>query len=328
MTELDAGDLVPPATPGRRPALRRWQPVVGLVGLAGLAVAAFTMAGDLRGQDLPGVGSLIAAFALHVVALLCAARAWVALFPLGADRRALTRSLYTSQLAKYLPAGGVLQVAGQVALSGDEAGVGAAALRLPVFSLCLVTAGATLSAGLAFAPDLHTWARVLASFGVLAPILLDRRILAGVLHLVRKVVKRLPEPATLPPQGAIVRAYVFGLGNLVAYSAAFAVLLRNVADVNPFVTAAALCAAWVVGYLVIPIPSGLGVREAVLVAALPGMTTASLLAASVAHRLLGVVAEATLAGASRIGRRRPEPAPAPGTDTGAPAAVPPGDTAG
>lgn len=304
MTELDVGDLVPPA-PGRRSALRRWQPVIGLAGLAGLAMAAYTMAGDVKGQDLPGVGALVAALVLHVVALVCAARAWVCLFPATADRRTLARGLYTSQLAKYLPAGGVLQVAGQVASSGDEAGMGAAALRLPVFSLCLVTAGATLAAGLALAGDLHTWARVLAAGGVLAPVLLDRRILAGVLHRLRRLVKRLPEPASLPPQTAIWQAYAFGLGNLAAYSAAFAVLLRNVSDVNPFVTAAALCAAWIAGYLVVPVPSGLGVREAVLIAALPGVTTAALLAASVAHRVLGVAAEAALAGGSRLRGRRP-----------------------
>lgn len=310
MTDLDVGDLVAPE-PGRRSALKRWQPIVGLAGLAGLAVAAYTTAGDVRGQDLPGVGALVAALGLHVVALLCAARAWIALFPAGADRRALARGLYTSQLAKYLPAGGVFQVAGQVASAGDQAGVSAAAVRLPVFSLCLVTAGATLGAGLALAGDLPGWARLLASLGVLAPALLDRRIVAAVLRLARRVVKRLPEPQALPSQGAIVRAYLFGLGNLIAYAAAFTVLLTNVADVNPFVTGSALCAAWVAGYLALPVPSGLGVREAVLVAALPGMTTASLLAASVAHRLLGIAAEAALAGGSRLGARRRRGATAP-----------------
>jgi len=302
VTELDAGDLVPPeAGRGRRPV---WQPLIGLVGLAGLAVAAAGSIDDVREQELPGAPALVAALGLHMIALMFAGRAWVALFPPDADRRQLTRGLYTSQLAKYLPAGGVLQAAGQVAMSGQDGKFGGAALRLPVFSLCLIAGGATLGSGLVFATDLPGWARGLAALGLLAPLLLDRRILATVLRLLRRRVRRLPEPSSLPPQRSIIHAYLFGLGNLTAYGAAFAVLLINVTDVNPFVTGAALCAAWVVGYLVVPLPSGMGVREAVLVAALPSLTTGALLAASVAHRVLGILAEAALAGTAQWRARR------------------------
>jgi uncharacterized membrane protein YbhN (UPF0104 family) len=45
-------------------------------------------------------------------------------------------------------------------------------------------------------------------------------------------------------------------------------------------------------------PSGLGVREGVLVAVLT-VPNAPILAASIFHRLLGLAAEATLAGVSR-----------------------------
>lgn len=297
MTELDAGDLVPPQQ-GRPSPVKRWQALVGLLGLAGLAVAAFTVSDDVQDQGLPGVGALVVALVLHIVALLFAARAWVSLFPRDADRRSLAVGLYTSQLAKYLPAGGVLQAAGQVASAG-QSGVAAAALRLPVFSLCLVSAGATLASGLAFASDLPAWGRALAGLGVLSPLVLDRRILEALLRTTKRAIKRLPEPEALPRQSAIMHAYLFGLGNLVSYGAAYAVLLTDVADVNPFIAASALCAAWVAGYLVVPLPSGLGVREAVLVAALPG-AAASLVAASVAHRVLGIGAEATLAGVTTL----------------------------
>ena len=306
MTGFDAGDLVPPEA-GRPSALRRWQPVVGLAGVVGLAVAAYTTADELQDQVLPGVGTLMAALGLHVVALLLAAGTWITLFPPGADRRALASGLYTSQLSKYLPAGGVLQIAGQVTLAAQQGGIATAAVRLPVFSLCTVAAGATLGSGLAFATSLPGWARALASLGVLAPIMLDRRILAGLIRVARRRVTRVPEPDALPPQAAILRAYLCALGNLAAYGAAFTVLLSDGGAVNPFVAVSAFCAAWVAGYLVVPVPSGLGVREAVLVAALPDLATASLLAASVAHRVLGIVAEAALAGGSRlqgrIGRR-------------------------
>ena len=299
MSGLDAGDLVSPET-GRPSALKRWQPVVGLVGLAGLAAAAVTTADDLHDQALPGLGALVAALGLQVIALLFAARAWIALFPPGADRRALAGGLYTSQLAKYLPAGGLLQVAGQVTLAGQQVGIAHAAVRLPVFSLCTVVAGATLGSGLVFATSLPGWARALASLGIVAPIVLDRRLLAAAMRLARRKVRRVPAPDTLPAQAAIVRAYAFALGNLAAYGAAFALLLADGAETNPLIAASAFCGAWIAGYLVVPVPSGLGVREAVLIAALPGMATAALLAASVAHRLLGIVAEAALAGGSRV----------------------------
>lgn len=302
MTDLDAGDLVPPEG-GRPPTRRRWQAVVGLVALAGLAVAAYTTAGDLDDQALPGAGALAAALGLHVVALLLAAQAWIALFPPDADRRALAGGLYTSQLAKYLPVGGLLQVAGQVTLAGQQAGMARAAMRLPVFSLCLVAAGTTLGSLLAASSDLPAWARALAATGVLVPVVLHRRILAAVVRLGARIVRRSPPVDALPSQAAIVRAYAFGLGNFAAAAAAFTVLVVDGADVNPVIAGAAYCAAWVAGYLVVPVPSGIGVREAVLVAALPGMTTAVLLAASIAHRLLGIVAEAALAGASRLRAR-------------------------
>jgi uncharacterized membrane protein YbhN (UPF0104 family) len=97
---------------------------------------------------------------------------------------------------------------------------------------------------------------------------------------------------------------------MAAYAASFAVLLGDVADVEPLTAALAMCAAWVVGYLVVPLPYGLGVREAILIAALPGVPTASLLAASLAQRLLGIAAEAGLASTSRVwlALRRRQPA--------------------
>src|SRR5690606_33435750 len=202
--------------------------------------------------------------------------------------RRLVSSLYTSQLTKYLPAGGFVQVASQVTLSGHTSGLAAAAIRLPVFSACTVCAGATLGSVLAFDDALPTWGRVLTGLGVLSPALLDRRLLGWVLEQARRVVRRLPGADGLPAQGQVVRCYLWSLGTLAAYAAAFTLLVGDLADVRPLTAGAALCVAWVVGYLVIPVPSGIGVREAILVAALPGLGAGPLLAASLAHRLTAV----------------------------------------
>lgn len=301
VTETDAGDLVAPAEEPSRPRSRaRWKGLIGVAGLAGLTFAAVAAAREADTQTLPGAGPLAAALVLQLIAFMFAARAWVSLFPPTADRRGLAAGLYASQLTKYLPAGGFVQVASQVALASQYGGAAAAALRLPVFSLCSVVAGASLGSLVAFDSDLPAWGRALAACGVLSVGLLHRSIMAGVLGLARRVVRRVPDAAELPPQRAILMSYGFAVGNLAAFATAFTVLLGDLASIDPVTAGAALCAGWAAGYLVLFIPSGLGVREAVLLAALPNLAAAPLLAASVAHRLLGLLAEAVLAGTTQL----------------------------
>ena len=298
MSEGDATDLVAPApAPGRGV---RWKAVIGLASVAGLVVATVSTVDDVREQALPGAVPLVVALVLQVVAMVLAARGWVALFPADADRRALSRGLYTSQLTKYLPAGGFVQAASQVALSSQDTGVGPAALRLPIFSVCSVVAAATVGSGLAAAADLPTWARGLAVLGLGLLVLLDRRVLAAVLDLARRVIRRLPPPDALPGQGAILRCYTCVLVNQLAYAAAFVVLLDDLAKIDLPVAGAAFAAGWAIGYVALPLPSGLLVREGILIATLPGIATGSLLAASVAHRLTGFMAEAALAGVAHV----------------------------
>jgi hypothetical protein len=192
-----------------------------------------------------------------------------------------------------------VQQASQVALSSQN-GVGTAALRLPVFSLCAVAAGATGGSLLVLDGDLPAWGRLLAASGLLVVLVLDRRILQLGLRTARRLVKRLPDGDALPSQSAILRSYLFMAANMIAFAAAFVVLVADTADgVDPVMTGAALAAGWVLGYVAVIFPSGLGVREGVLVAVL-AVPNAALLAASIAHRLLGLLAEATLAGVSQV----------------------------
>lgn len=302
MTEAQADDLDSGVT--GRSRKRRWQALVGLLGLTGMAVAVVTTADDVQGKALPGPGAIAGSLVFGMAALVCAGAAWAALFPPDADRRALVSSLYTSQLTKYLPAGGFVQVASQVTLAGQATGMVAAVVRLPIYSMCTVCAGATLGSLLAFNDALPAWSRLLAGLGLISPVLLDRRLLGWVLDQARRVVRRLPSTDELPTQRQIVRCFLYSLGTLAAYAAAFTLLIGDVADVRPLAAGAALCIAWVIGYLVIPVPSGIGVREAVLVAALPGLGAGPLLAASLAHRLTTLIAEFVLAAASVVRLRR------------------------
>lgn len=322
MTDLDASDFVTSAPRGRRRA--PWKAVISIAGLVGLAVAAYTTVGDARDLELPGSSALVGALALHLVALWLAGRGWVELFPPDADRATLRSGLYMSQLTKYLPAGGFVQVASQVALSGTRGGLAEAAIRLPVYLLSFIIAALSVGALAVLNGDLSAIERGFAALCLLAVVALDRRMLAWLLHNARRIVKRLPEPDHLPPQRAILRCYLYGLGNMAAYSGAFVLLLGDITDIGPVVTAAALSLGWAAGFFVFFIPSGLVIREAVILAAVPSLAAAPLLAASVAHRLAGLFAEATMAGGARVravlrGRTRPVDAnpdrsgPAPGS---------------
>src|SRR5262249_16495012 len=156
VTELDASDLlVPEPPPPGRPRRRvRWKALISIAGIAGLAIAAYTGVGDAREHKLPGPVPLAAALVLQAPAPLSAGWARVALCRRSSNRQALRSGLYTSQLTKYLPAGGFVQAASQVALSSDENGMAAAALRLPVFSLCQVAGALTVGSLVALNGDL------------------------------------------------------------------------------------------------------------------------------------------------------------------------------
>jgi glycosyltransferase 2 family protein len=84
--------------------------------------------------------------------------------------------------------------------------------------------------------------------------------------------------------------------------------------VNPFVVFSAFAAGWVIGFVVVPIPAGVGIREAVLVALLPGVGTAPLLAASLALRLLSIGTKLLSIAGNRLVSRRFAGLPTPETD--------------
>jgi uncharacterized membrane protein YbhN (UPF0104 family) len=287
----------------RRRAIRLTVFVLGLIGL----IIAFRRAVDeSRGQVLPNATALLVAGALTLTSIVMAARAWTGLFDRRHDRRALAGSLYASQLTKYLPAGGFVQAAGQVSMSVTAgARVGQAATAAAVWALTTIVAGCTLAAGLVFAGSLPTWVRVISLCGLLAPALLHRRALAFALHAAHRLVRRVPDPDVLPTQRRTLVSFVWSLGNALTGSAAYAVLLRALdTDTSPVAVTSAFALSWVVGFLVFPLPGGIGVREAVLVAVVPGASSAALLGASLAQRSLVLASEVVATVGNQVVTRR------------------------
>jgi uncharacterized membrane protein YbhN (UPF0104 family) len=279
----------------------------GLIGIAFVIARTFDAADE---QVLPSAGALVVGGLFAIVAIVSAARSWVALFSdLVVDRElrlALRGTFYLSQLTKYLPAGGIVQTASQLGLARSIGiPLKRSAVAFPVSVVGVAVACATLGAALVFDADLAGWIRALAAFGLVSVVLLHRGLLAGALELAHRVVSRIPGSDQLPTQRDIFGLYGWALTAVGGFGAAYAALLGSLdVDANPFFVFCAFALSWLVGFLAVPIPAGVGVREAVLVALLPGVGTAPLLAASLALRLLSIGAELLAVTVNKLAIRR------------------------
>ena len=276
------------------------------VGLAFLIVA-FRETWD-RSVDalIPSLPSLIGGGALVFLGIAVAARAWIRLL---ADKGAGTDLLpgfYTAQLGKYIP-GMIWQAVGQVGLA-RSAGVrtGRAAAAFPVSLLTQVVAGATIGAAVSLVSTrLPLPARLLPCVGVLSLALLRRSWMTSMLARAGGRFRHLPSDDVVPTQSAILGAYRWNLASMLFSSSGFALLAASLGlSFSAAVPGFAL--AWTLGFLAVPFPAGIGVREGVLVALLGGgPLTALVISAAVVYRLLSILAELTLFLVSRARRITP-----------------------
>jgi glycosyltransferase 2 family protein len=273
----------------------------GLIGAAFLLVVFFQTWDRSRDVLVLPWWRPAVAVVLSALGLLCALGAWRTLLgPKG--RRGLAWGFYVSQLGKYVP-GGIWQPAGQIGYAAQTTGsLADAGTSFAVFAVTQTVAGAVLGATLALVhPDLAPVHRIGLLGGASLLLLLDRRWMVRALGLLGRARVLRGEP-TVPGQGEILAACLWSVGTLVASGLAYAILLAGLGG-SPFpvVAVPALALAWVVGFLVLPVPSGIGVREGVLVVALaPVAPVAGVIAASVYHRLTTILAEVAMIGAARI----------------------------
>jgi uncharacterized membrane protein YbhN (UPF0104 family) len=146
----------------------------------------------------------------------------------------------------------------------------------------------------------------------MTPILLRRTLMARVLDLARRVIHRIPGSDQLPTQRDIIVFYGWALITIGSLCAAYVVLLGSLhTGANPGTVFCAFAFSWAIGFIAIPIPAGVGVREAVLIGLLPGVGTAQLLAASLALRLLTIGTEMLATLGNKVAMRRYLVPPAP-----------------
>lgn len=271
------------------------KPILYLAGIAGLGIALLTVERP-SAEDIPSFGRIAAGLTLTVASLWLAANQWSSLLDLsGGPRSRAHRAVYLSQLAKYLPAGGLVQIAGQVSLSESDQFSPGNRLFLYLVGVIQLCAACAIAGLLSLTqPDGSLWwmALAVAPFGLigLPPVL---RWVTSTLSRFRRLDVRTPETP------ALIRSQIFAAANIIALSAAFAAVVAAPGFSSILATMGAFALAWLAGFVVFPIPAGVGIREAALVGLLPSLSPAQVLVGGLLLRLFGLVAEVSmLAGAS------------------------------
>lgn len=283
-------------TPGLAPRARLaavFRAVLGLVAIGFLVAAFLRTVEQAEGQVVPSPIALAGSFVLAGLGLWCGGRSWLALLRGRPKPRELTSAFFRAQAAKYIP--GTLWQPVSLAASTRHHGqmsLPEASSAVVVHMIVQLGCGLTIGAGLALFTDVPVWIRIGALGGVLGPLVLKRELLLLALRLILRVLKK-PDPGKLiPEQRDILRSFLWGLGSILAASCSFAVVLgTEPADLGVRVTGFAF--AWALGFLAVPFPSGVGVREVVLISTFgPSVSLATVIAASGFHRAATIGAEA------------------------------------
>ncbi len=214
---------------------------------------------------------LALAVAAAATAIVDVAWGWrYALRTLGAELpvRRVVPWFFVGELAKYVP-GGVWSVMGRAELA-NRGGVGrkrayaSVALSLATAYLAAMLVAAVF---LPFAADgASSWYGLCLLVLPLGVIGLHPRMLGGAFHLASRLLRRPLDLAVPAWRESLLLVARYVPAWLLVGTATWAVARSITADVSfPRVVFAAVL-SWVVGFLAVPVPSGAGVREAVLFA--------------------------------------------------------------
>lgn len=286
------------------------------IGGAGLAVAGgvavvVALAGrwDEGHRALAGAEALwlVVALALAAMAMVAIAWPWSDVMAVLGTRVPRARALawyFVGELGKYVP-GGVWTVVGraeQAAGGGLDRSVAYAGVALSLVAAYLAAIGVAV----ALVPVASGGGVPLAVVALLPAgmVALHPRILQPMLGVVRRLVRR-PLAVEVPPWGAcagLVARYVPAW--LMVGTATWCVARGLDPDADLGRVALAGVLSWIVGLLAVPVPGGLGVREAVFVSA-AGLPLATGAATAVLARLAFMVVDAAgaLLGAAALRRR-------------------------
>jgi hypothetical protein len=271
---------------------RRWARIAfGLVGTGFLIAALVGQWGTVRETvDFSFLRAVIALLFV-LLSIVSIAQGFAVLLPGTTNRQRLRRIFYLSQPAKYIP-GGIAQPIGQVALTTDE-GVraGKAVAVFVVHSVTSAAAGAFLGSAVSLIPEAPGWLRLVAGLGLLAPVVVWRPVLVRVALLLSRLSRRDLSEDLIPTQSHLTLAFVWAVMGILSTAIAFAIIGGSALEDPPWVAITGFAFAFTVGFLAVPFPSGIGVRETVLAIVLPAAGLPSVIAISAIHRLVAMVGE-------------------------------------
>lgn len=253
-------------------------------------VAAFLVWDELDQEVLSRPGALTAAFALSLLGVAGGAASWSVLMGKG-DRARAADGFISAQPAKYLPIGGVVQIATQIGLSSpvgamkSTSGLAVTHAALQVLTALLLGLVAFLNLGI----DLS---QTLLLIGALGAVGLALVLVPLMFQLARRLVPARYELAQVPAS-RLRLSVALTLIPLSCAGAAFSILAGSLSDESALATIVAFSAAWAVGFVALPIPSGAVVREFVLLLFLD-LQLPDLIAVSLAHRTVLIAAEFSL----------------------------------
>lgn len=300
------------------PWIARARFAVTVLLIAGVVGALVTAASRARQVSWPSWVAVIVSILLVGIMLLASSASWIAMFPGQTNRAGLARAFLVGQLGKYVP-GGVVQVASVVDLTRRSGVTGRdVAAALPVHVVAAAVVPGLVAAGVLGVIDdrlpMPLRAALTAGGVGLAVIFVRRRWMAALFDIGNRRWRRLPDGRHVPSGRTLLIVAGFGSLGFLAYGAAFATLLAPAGGSRPFaVVASGFLVAFLVGFLVLPVPSGVGIREAVLVATAGSIApVADLLAAAVVLRLAQLTAElGAVVVVGVVHRARAAPAPQP-----------------
>lgn len=284
-------------------SLRRWARVAfGTFGAGFLLVALVRQWDQVRNTLEVSVPRLGVGLLLTVLSTMALAQAWATLLPSASDRWGMRRIFYIAQPVKYIP-GGFAQPIGQVALTAAEGvSVGLSVTAFVVHAIAGVVAGAGLGAAVALISEVPTWLRLVALGGFLAPLMLWRPVLLRAVRVVSRLTRRDLSEDLIPKQRVIRVAFGWALVGVLGSAVAFATIGGTSIAAPGWEMVAAFSFAFTVGYLAIPFPSGIGVREGVLALVLPATGLAAIVAISAIHRVVAMTGELLLLSTTRSKR--------------------------
>lgn len=292
-----------PSTP-RFAVVRRLAPVLGLlVGLAGIVFVIRTLI--VRSDEVADAFSamnpatLLVSTALGIAAMWTIGRNWVAMLTVRGHHAPMRRAMawyFTGQLGKYVP-GGIWPIVGRAELAVRGGVPRAAAYGATTASMAATYAAATLVTAIG---SIASWSY--PGLGVALIAVLALSFLATSSSTLRAFVARLVAragvgSASLPTARSLTVSVAVHAPAWLLVSASTWVTARAFgADLGPAEVAFASSASWLAGFVVVGVPGGIGVREAVFTAlATPAVGSSVAVSVAVASRVVFIVVDVVAA---------------------------------